>query len=120
MIPQDAVREALKDLLMNIRLGAADFTKETGQAVRLGRAQITMEVSFDGAEVVRERQETTQEAGSKTTTTTEQPIGTDSTNHGEVTTTVKTGSYTQAGTQSSSQGGGSSETVNYDYDPTGP
>ena len=118
MIPQDAVRDAIKNLLTDIRAGVGDFTKETGQSVRLNRATITMEVTYDGAEVVRERQESTQESGAKTTTTTEQPIGTDVNNHGEVTTQIKTGSYTQAGTQSTAQGGGSEETVVYDYDPT--
>lgn len=116
IIPIDSVEAAVTDLLTKIRAGVGAYAHARGEGVRMGKATLTLEVTFAGDEVTRERQESSQELGTKTTTTTEEPIGTDANNHGEITTSVKTGSYTQTGSQGTAQGGGSQEVQNYEYD----
>lgn len=112
MIPNSALRDAISEALQNLRAGVGDYAKARGEAVRLGKATLTFEVTFDGDEVVQSRQETDETAGARLTTTTEKPV----VGEGEITTTVKSGNYVQSGTQETAQGGGSQDVATYEYD----
>jgi len=108
-IPIADAREAVKALLTEVLAGIEDFSKATCRSVRVEEATFTLEAVFDGDEIIESRQSTTQDGGDMRTTTTEQPFS-------QYTETVKSGSYTQSGTNTSTQGGGSSEETEYTYD----
>jgi hypothetical protein len=110
-VPLENLQAVTAEILKNFRAGVADFSRETGSGVRIEDAVFTLEIITEGDEVTLERQTTSQDAGTVRTTQTEQPFT-------QTTTTVKTGSYTQAGTNGSTQGGGSSESTVYQYDET--
>ncbi len=136
----------VEECLAKVRKGAGDFAKDSGQGVRLGPVSFACEVVFDDPEITEARDTATQDSGTVRTTTTEspfsqtevstktgtveqqrplitqttteRPINNGATNAGERVTTTKTGSYTQSGTQSTAQGGGSQDVTNYEYDET--
>ncbi len=136
----------VEECLAKVRKGAGDFAKDSGQGVRLGPVSFACEVVFDDAEIIEARDTATQDSGTVRTTTTESPfsqtevstkagtvtqdndsvlvtttdlpISNGATNAGERVVTTKTGSYTQSGTQSTAQGGGSLDVEKWEYDET--